>query len=241
MNILLIDNDRSFVRTVLREIEAKHHSVDVALDGVTGLHLAVSNSYDVVVIEWDLPRISGLDVVRRLRREHNASVPIVMLASKADLADKVDAFITGTDDYLTKPFELLELEVRLEALVARSRGRVGMRRLAVADLTLDLTTLEVFRAGDRLQLYPASRKLLEVLMRESPGVASREQLERAVWGHQPPDHDLLRSHISSLRSAIDGPYKQKLIHTIPRFGYRLSIQSAEDIRAVVMDRPGSDG
>jgi DNA-binding response OmpR family regulator len=235
VEILLIDSDRQVVRNVLAEIEAKHHSVDVALDGVTGLHLALSNNYDVVVVGWELPRVSGLDVVRSLRREHNSSVPVLMLASRSDLASKINAFRSGTDDYLTKPFELLELEVRLEALVARSRGRVGMRQLTVGNLTMDLTTLEVFRAGRRLHLYPASWKLLQVLMRESPGAVSREQLEYAVWGHQPPDRDLLRSQISSLRKIVDGPCEEKLIHTLPRFGYRLSIQSSIEARAVLME------
>jgi len=239
VDILLIDSDRYLVRTLLDELEAKHHTVDVALDGITGLHLAVSNSYDTIIVDWDLPRMSGLDVVRRLRREHNSSVPLLMLASMADIASKVEAFRTGTDDFVTKPFDPLELEVRLEALVARSRGRVGMRRLSVGDLTMDLATLEAFRAGNRLHLYPASWKLLEVLMRESPGAVPREHLERAVWGHQTPDHDLLRSQMSSLRKTVDGPFKDKLIHTLPRFGYRLSIQTSMEMRAAVMEGSGS--
>ena len=119
-------------------------------------------------------------------------------------------------------FALPELEVRLEALLARTQGNARPRRLAVADLSLDRDTLEVRRGGRIVHLYPACRKLLEVLMLASPAAVSRERLEQALWGEEPPDADLLRSHIYELRRAIDGPASIKLLQTLPRTGYRLA-------------------
>src|SRR3546814_438307 len=136
-------------------------------------------------------------------------------------------FRTGADIYLTKPIALPELEVRLEALLARASGR-GRRVLEVADLRLDLATLEATRAGRRLHLFPAGRKLLEVLMQASPAAVARDRLEYALWGDDPPDGDMLRSHVYELRRSVDAPFESKLIQTLPRVGYRLAAVDAED-------------
>src|SRR5690606_39146420 len=146
---------------------------DVAPDGATGLHLAVVNSYDAVILDWMLPRMDGPDVLKRLREEHGSAVPVLMLTARDELPDKIIGFRSGADDYLTKPFALPELEVRLEALMTRAQGRTAQKRLVVGDLTLDLSTLEATRLGRSLHLYPACRKLLEVLMRASPAAVTR--------------------------------------------------------------------
>ncbi len=115
-----------------------------------------------------LPRMEGPEVLRRLRAEHASEVPVIMLTARDELPDKIAGFRAGADDYLTKPFALPELEVRLEALLLRAQGRNPRKRLQVGDLVLDLATLEAQRGGQVLHLYPACRKLLEVLMRASP-------------------------------------------------------------------------
>ena len=145
-----------------------------------------------------------------------------MLTARDELPDKIAGFRAGADDYLTKPFALPELEVRLEALLARASGRQRSKVLEVEDLRLDLTTLEASRGGQPLHLYPACRKLLEVLMQASPAAVTRERLEQAVWGEDPPDGDMLRSHVYELRRSVDGPFPVKLVHTLPRVGYRLA-------------------
>jgi DNA-binding response OmpR family regulator len=154
-----------------------------------------------------------------------------MLTARDELPDKIAGFRAGADDYLTKPFELPELEVRLEAVLARTSGRSRSRVLVVDDLRLDLNTLEVSRAGEPLHLYPACRKLLEVLMQASPAAVTRDRLEYALWGDTPPDGDMLRSHIYELRRSVDGPYPVKLIQTLPRVGYRLAARSSEATEA----------
>lgn len=221
MRLLVVEDNRSLVANLFEYFEARGHLLDAAPDGLTGLHLATRQPFDVIVLDWMLPRLDGREVLRRLR-EAGADVPVLMLTARDELPDKISGFRAGADDYLTKPFALPELEVRLEALVARANGRGRSRVLAVADLRLDLSTLEVSRAGTVLHLYPACRKLLEVLMQASPAAVTRERLEDALWSDNPPDGDVLRSHIYDLRRSIDGPYPIKLVQTLPRVGYRLA-------------------
>jgi len=222
MRLLVVEDNRNLVANLFDYFEARGHTLDAAPDGITGLHLATTQPYDAVVLDWMLPRMAGPEVLRKLREEHAADVPVIMLTARDELPDKIAGFRAGADDYLTKPFALPELEVRLEALVTRAKGRGRARLLEVQDLRLDLATLEVSRAGKPLHLYPACRKLLEVLMQASPGAVTRERLEYALWGDSPPDGDMLRSHIYELRRSVDGPFPVKLIQTLPRVGYRLA-------------------
>ncbi|MBD3826222.1 MULTISPECIES: response regulator transcription factor [Stenotrophomonas] len=226
MRLLVIEDNRQLVANLFDYFESRGHVLDVAPDGVTGLHLAVTHPYDALVLDWMLPRMEGPEVLRRLRADHGSEVPVIMLTARDELPDKIAGFRAGADDYLTKPFALPELEVRLEALMVRANGRNPRKALEVADLRLDLATLEAQRDGKTLHLYPACRKLLEVLMRASPGAVTRQQLEFALWGDELPDGDLLRSHIYELRRSVDGPFQQKLIHTLPRVGYRLGVSAA---------------
>lgn len=227
MRLLVIEDNRNLVANLFDYFEPRGHTLDAAPDGVTGLHLATTQVFDAVVLDWMLPRMDGREVLRRLRGEYASIVPVIMLTARDELPDKIDGFRTGADDYLTKPFAMQELEVRLEALLARANGRNRRRVLQVADLTLDLSTLEATRAGQPLHLYPACRKLLEVLMQASPAAVTRQRLEYALWGDEPPDGDMLRSHIYELRRSVDGPFQTKLIQTLPRVGYRLQADGAK--------------
>ena len=229
MRLLVIEDNRSLVANLFEYFEARGHALDAAPDGITGLHLATTQPYDVVILDWMLPRMEGNEVLRRLREGAAASTPVIMLTARDELPDKIAGFRAGADDYLTKPFALPELEVRVEALLARVSGRHRSKVLEVEDLRLDLTTLEASRGGQPLHLYPACRKLLEVLMQASPAAVTRERLEQAVWGEDPPDGDMLRSHVYELRRSVDGPFPVKLVHTLPRVGYRLAALH-EDVR-----------
>ena len=223
MRLLVIEDNRNLVANLFDYFEARGHTLDAAPDGITGLHLATTQGYDAIVLDWMLPRLEGPEVLRRLRDEHGSGVPVIMLTARDELPDKIVGFRAGADDYLTKPFALPELEVRLEALMARAHGRQRRKVLEVHDLKLDLATLEATRAGQPLHLYPACRKLLETLMQASPAAVTRQQLERALWGDNPPDGDMLRSHVYELRRSVDGPFPVKLIQTLPRTGYRIAV------------------
>ena len=227
MRLLVVEDNQSLVANLFDYFEARGHVLDAAPDGPTGYHLASTQAYDALVLDWMLPRLDGREVLRRLR-EAGHDMPVLMLTARDELPDKIAGFRAGADDYLTTPFQLPELEVRIEALVARASGRGRGRVLEVADLRYDLTTLDVTRAGRSLHLYPACRKLLEVLMRASPAAVTRERLEQALWGDDPPDGDMLRSHVYELRRSIDGPWPVKLLHTLPRIGYRLGEPASGD-------------
>ena len=223
MRLLVIEDNRNLVANLFDYFEPRGHALDAAPDGITGLHLATTQAFDAVLLDWMLPRMDGREVLRQLREEHASAVPVIMLTARDELPDKIAGFRAGADDYLTKPFALPELEVRLEALMARLHGRQRRKVLEVHDLKLDLATLEVTRGGRPLHLYPACRRLLETLMQASPAAVTRQQLEHALWGDDPPDGDMLRSHIYELRRSVDGPFPVKLIQTLPRTGYRLAV------------------
>ena len=216
--LLVVEVDAGVVATLLAYFETRGYSIDVAKDGRTGLQLALSEPYDVIVVGWSSPHLEGTHLLSRLR-DSGAAVPALVLTARHELHHKLAAFRAGADDYLTKPFALAELEVRLDALVARANGR--KRTLQVRDLHFNLATQDVTRAGKTLQLHSAPRKLLELLMRHSPTVVTRTRLEAVLWGEDPPDRDVLRTHIYELRKSVDGPYDVKLMETLPKVGYRL--------------------
>lgn len=225
MRLLVVEDHQPLVANLFSYFEPKGAELDAAPDGIVGLHLAVTQTYDAILLDWMLPRMEG-PVMLQTMRERGIQTPVLMLTARDQLPDKLIGFRSGADDYLTKPFDLPELEVRIEALLARARGRGKPRELVIEDLHFDLSTLEVRRAGRLLHLFPASRKLLEVLMMASPAAVSRQQLEHALWGDDAPDRDMLRSHIYELRRSVDGDSAVKLIHTIARVGYRIAVTHA---------------
>ena len=220
--VLLVEDHRDIAEMVLEFLEQRGFTVDYAADGVTGLHLAVTNPYDVIVLDLMLPGLDGLALCRKLREDARNETPVLMLTARDTLDDKIGGLDAGADDYLVKPFEVRELEARIRTLLRRHRGAVAREAYTVGDLTLDTATLRVTRAGQVLSLTPIGLKLLTVLMRASPRVVTRQQLEREVWGDLLPDSDTLRSHLYTLRKAIDKPFDRPLLHTIAGSGYRLA-------------------
>ncbi len=225
--ILLIEDNRGIAEMVGEFLEGRGYSLDYAADGVTGLHLAVSNSYDVIVLDLMLPGMDGIELCRKLRSEAKKSTPVLMLTARDTLEDKLVGLDAGADDYLIKPFEIRELEARVRALIRRDRRQVSAELLSVGDLVLDTATLRLSRGGQDLAVSPIGLKLLTILMRESPRVVSRSDIEREVWGDLLPDSDTLRSHLYNLRKIIDKPFSKPLLHTIHSAGYRLADLDAE--------------
>jgi DNA-binding response OmpR family regulator len=220
--ILLVEDNRQIAEMVGEFLERRGYSVDYAADGVSGLHLAVANSYDVLVLDLMLPGMDGLELCRKLRREAKRSTPVLMLTARDTLEDKLCGLEAGADDYLVKPFEVRELEARLRALIRRDRRQVSTEMLSVGDMTLDTATLRLTRDGQELTVSPIGLKLLAILMRESPRVVSRQEIEREIWGNGLPDSDTLRSHLYNLRKTIDKPYDKPLLHTVQSAGYRIA-------------------
>lgn len=219
--ILVVEDNADLAANIADYLEGRGHLVETALDGVTGLHLAVAQPHDVIVLDLMLPGIDGLTLCRRLRQDARSPVPVLMLTARVTLDDKVAGFAEGADDYLVKPFELRELELRIAALARRVRSGDRLRRLKVADLVFDLDTLSIARGGRPVGLPALPMKILELLMRRSPQVVWRRDIEQAVWGDNPPDSDALRVHMHTLRAAIDGPDEAALLYTLRGIGYQL--------------------
>jgi len=217
---LIIEDNPDIAANLGDYLEDHGHTVDFAGDGVTGLHLAVVNDFDSIVLDLALPGMDGLEVCRKLRSEAGKDTPVLMLTARDRLEDKLAGFETGADDYLVKPFELQEVEARLKVLASRGRRR-SPRELVVGDLVYNLDTLNVRRGETDIYLNPIGLKLLHALMEASPNVVSRGDLELEVWGEEMPDSDSLRVHIHSLRSAIDKPFGSNMIQTRHGIGYRL--------------------
>lgn len=228
MKVLVIEDHRDIAENIGDYLEPRGHVLDYAADGRTGLALAIANRYDVIVLDVMLPGFDGVTLCRRLREEAKLNVPVLMLTARDRLTDKEAGFVAGADDYLVKPFSLKELELRLLALHRRSVGSPVSRVLRVADLVFDPDSLVVERAGRPIDLNPAARKLLRYLMERSNRVVPREELEALLWQDDPPEGDVLRSHIYALRAAIDRPFAVKLLHTAHGTGYRLADPEARE-------------
>lgn len=226
LHLLVIEDNPDLAANVCDFLEAKGHVVDVAGDGITGLHLAVTGNFDAIVLDIVLPGMDGLTLCRKFREEARRTTPVLMLTARDALDDRVAGLECGADDYVLKPFALRELEARLKALVRRASSAVTQSVLRVGNLEFDPAQLQVRRGQRVLNLPPIPLKLLETLMRASPRVVRREEMERAVWGDAPPDSDALRSHMHVLRSAVDGPDEPALIHTLRGIGYRLAAPDA---------------
>lgn len=181
----------------------------------------MTNPYDVIVLDIMLRGLDGLAVCRKLREEARIDTPLLMLTARDTPDDKITGLGAGADDYVVKPFEVRELEARINTLLRRHRRAVAREIYAVGGLTLDTGTLRVARGGQSLTITPIGLKLLNAQMRASPRVVTRQQLEREVGGDVLPDSDTLRSHQYSLRKAIDKPFDRALLHTIASAGYRV--------------------
>lgn len=227
MKILVIEDNQDIAENIADYLEPQGHILDFAVDGLAGLRMASSESFDAIVLDVMLPGLDGFGVATRLRQEHGVNTPIIMLTARDQLDDKLQGFASGVDDYLVKPFSVKELEARLLALGKRGPVSDTSSVLQVNGLCYDPATVTASREGHELELNPIQRKILQHLMRNSHRVVPREELESVVWGDDIPDKDILRSHIYSLRNIIDKPFSTPLLHTIHGAGYRLFEDSSE--------------
>lgn len=218
MRVLVIEDNRPLAENLCEFLSGRGFTTDFAGDGLTGLHLATTERFDAIVLDLGLPGLDGLSLCRLLREKAEGEAKVLMLTARDTLEEKLEGFAAGADDYLVKPFALRELEARLLAL-----GRRGGRqsKLTVADLTLDLKRKAAHRGGRRIELTPVTLKLLEALMRSPGQVLERADLEHAIWGDEPPDSDALRTHVYTLRNAIDKGFDKPLLHTVRGVGWVL--------------------
>lgn len=220
MRILVIEDHKDILANICEYFTLKGCDVTGALDGLSGLHLAVTGNYDAIILDLMLPGMDGNLVCKSLRENTRQQVPILMLTARDELSDRLKGFQVGADDYIVKPFALSELFARVEAVARRVTG-MKKNILQVHDLTYDLDSLEVRRGGKLLKLNPTNMAFLQLLMRKSPSVVKRKDLEEAVWNGRVPDSDSLRSNIYLLRKIIDKSFEIPLLHTVHGLGYKL--------------------
>jgi len=221
MYILVIEDNPDLVANLYDFLEPRGYIVDAAYVASSGLRFARDNDYDVIILDLMLPDMDGLELCQQLREE-GVDAPVLMLTARDTLDDKLQGFNSGADDYLVKPFAMQELEARLKALIKRQRGEHSREALKIAGLKFDPVTLQVEREGQAITLPPIPLKILALLIRQSPRVVPRREIERRIWGNARPDTDALRAHMSVLRAAIDRPFDTPLLRTVHGIGYQLA-------------------
>jgi DNA-binding response OmpR family regulator len=224
LNVLLIEDDLDLAQTVIDFLELEEIRCDYASNGVSGLQLMTDNHYDAILLDLNLPRLDGLSVCQRARSQGN-DTPILMLTARDQLDDKLAGFNAGTDDYLIKPFELQELVVRLQALSRRRSGQT--QRLSCGDLEMNLAEHTVTRSGKTLKLSPIGWQLLELLLRASPAMVTKQTLLESVWGDNIPDSNSFKVHLHNLRKIVDVPFDTPMIQTLPGQGFAIKEQHDE--------------
>jgi len=221
MRLLLVEDDLKIASFIIKGMKAEGYAVDHATDGQEGLHMAVTEPYDAAIIDVMLPKLDGLSLIERMRKER-VNTPVIILSAKGSVDDRVKGLQVGGDDYLPKPFAFSELLARVQALMRRSSGLSEPTRLTYGDLSMNLLTREVTRGGRRIELQRLEFSLLEYLMRNAGRVVSKTMIMEHVWDYNfDPQTNVVESRICRLRDKIDRGFDKKLIQTIRGVGYAL--------------------
>jgi len=222
MRILVVEDEHKIANSIKKGLEQESYAVDVVYDGSDGFDLALTEDYDVIVLDLLLPGMDGVTICKKLREE-KIHVPILMLTAKGKLTDKVEGLNSGADDYLVKPFAFEELLARIRALTRRPKSSLSSI-LTYEDLSLNTQTYEVKRGNTSIRLSKKEFALLEYLLRHPDTVLTKEKIISHVWDY---DADILPNtvevYIGYLRNKIDKAFKNKqaLIHTVRGFGYKI--------------------
>ncbi len=221
--LLIVEDDRSLAANVKEWLEFEHHLVEHVENGLSGLELMQAYTYDLIILDMNLPKMDGVNVCREYRSKGGQS-PILMLTGRDGISDKEAGFMAGVDDYLTKPFHMKELSMRIRAILKRPRAVSG-DVLKVGDLVLDLVAHEVSRSGDKIHLPRMEFLLLEFLMRHPDQVFSPENLLESVWKSESErTADSIRTSIKKIRQQIDRDGKGSIIKNVHGVGYKLEPQ-----------------
>ncbi len=219
--ILVIEDNPDIVANIYAFFEPKGFILDNAHNGYGGLTLASNHHYDVILLDVMLPGMDGTRLCKKLREELHDKTPVLMLTARDTILDKVAGFDSGADDYLVKPFSLVELESRIKALIRRHQDNHFGHSIEVGKLSLNVEAHTVMRAGQSLKLTPTGFKILQILMSASPRIVSKNELEEKVWGEDIPSSDALRTHVHSVRAQVDKPFANAMIMTVAGIGYQI--------------------
>ena len=219
--ILIIEDNPDIVANIYAFFEPKGFELDNAHNGLSGLALAANNRYDVILLDVMLPGMDGTKLCKTLREELHDKTPVLMLTARDTILDKVAGFDSGADDYLIKPFSLVELEARIKALIRRHQDEHFQHSIQVGALSLNAAEHSIKRDDKPLKLTPTGFKILQTLMSASPRVVSKNELEEKVWGQDVPSSDALRTHLHSVRAQVDKPFDRSMIVTMAGVGYQI--------------------
>jgi two-component system, OmpR family, response regulator len=223
MRVLVVEDDQKIASFVVKGLKQAGFAVDHAVDGEDGLHLSTTEPYDVAVIDIMLPKLDGLSLIEKLRRQQ-INTPVIILSAKRMVDDRVKGLQTGSDDYLTKPFAFSELLARVQALIRRATSVTEPTRLTAGEVSLDLLTREVVRAGKNIDLQPREFALLEYFMRHAGRILSKSMIMEHVWGYDfDPQTNVVDVLVCRLRNKMDRDFEKKLIHTHRGLGYVLKL------------------
>jgi len=220
LHILIVDDTYSVSETIADYLELEGMTVDFAYHGEGALQLVEDNHYDAIIMDIMMPKMDGITAVKKLREELFCNTPIIFLTAKDQIEDKMASFKAGGDDYLVKPFALEELSLRIHALTLRG-ARQDVGQLTFADIQVDVKSGEVSCAGSTIKVSPIQLTILKVLIKKAPNIATRQEVNQAIWGDQPPSSDALRSHIYSLRNKLSEGQNHSRLETIHGQGFRL--------------------
>lgn len=221
MKILLIEDDKKISAFIVKGLKEEFMNVDHAFDGKDGLYLAEINRYDILIIDWMLPKLSGLEIIKKLR-EKGVATPILILTARGDIDDKVKGLESGADDYLPKPFAFKELIARIRALHRRSSYGEKLI-LQAGDLQLDPLKREVKRAEKVIDLSAKEFELLELLLRYKGRIVTNTMIAENIWNLETSvESNVINVTIYHLRNKIDKEFNTKLIHTVRGSGYRIN-------------------
>ena len=219
--ILIIEDNPDIVANIYAFFEPKGFELDNAHNGYSGLALAANNRYDVILLDVMLPGMDGIKLCKELRENLHDKTPVLMLTARDTVLDKVAGFDSGADDYVVKPFSLVELEARIKALIRRYQDEHFQHSIEIGALTLNAVEHSIKRENTLVKLTPTGFKILQTLMSASPRVVSKTELEEKVWGQDIPSSDALRTHLHSIRAQVDKPFAKPMIMTIPGVGYQI--------------------
>ncbi|MFA5776361.1 MAG: response regulator transcription factor [Patescibacteria group bacterium] len=221
MRLLVVEDEKDLAENLKKGLTEQGYAVDVALDGEEGEFLAETEPFDLIILDLMLPKIDGVTVCKNLR-ERGVNTPVLMLTAKSRLEDKVEGFNTGADDYLTKPFSMVELFVRVKALLKR-KDQIELPVLEVEDLKIDLFKHEVIRGPAKIILTPKEFSILELLAKNKDGIVTRTMILDHVWDtNYAGNSNIVDVLIGTLRKKVDKPSGVKLIQTVYGVGFKLS-------------------
>ncbi|MBI4324555.1 MAG: response regulator transcription factor [Chloroflexi bacterium] len=221
MRILVVEDDRKIASFLVQGLKQSGFAVDHCADGEEALIMARTIAYDGAILDLMLPKLDGLSLLQTLRKE-NIRVPVIILSAKASVDDRIKGLQAGGDDYLTKPFAFSELLARVQALIRRATHAAEPTRLTVGELSLDLLTREVTRAGEKIELPAREFALLEYLMRHAGRVVTKTMILEHVWDYSfDPQTNVVDVLVCRLRNKVDKDFPRKMIQTLRGVGYAL--------------------